>query len=69
VPTKASNVDVSSKLSGALPMFLLVLVGLGFHLADFGVPHPGADHDRAAELRLGSLRRAAVGPGRAPTRP
>jgi len=33
--TTASNIDVSSKLSGALPIFLLVVVGLAFILLTF----------------------------------
>src|SRR6202011_507791 len=33
--TKASNIDVSSKLSGALPIFLIVVVGLAFLLLTF----------------------------------
>jgi RND superfamily putative drug exporter len=33
--TTASNIDVSSKLSGALPIFLIVVVGLAFILLTF----------------------------------
>jgi RND superfamily putative drug exporter len=33
--TTASNIDVSSKLSGALPVFLIVVVGLAFILLTF----------------------------------
>jgi RND superfamily putative drug exporter len=33
--TTASNIDVSSKLSGALPIFLIVVVGLAFVLLTF----------------------------------
>ncbi|WP_329134414.1 MMPL family transporter [Streptomyces sp. NBC_01476] len=33
--TTASNIDVSSKLSGALPVFLIVVVGLAFVLLTF----------------------------------
>ncbi len=33
--TTASNIDVSAKLSGALPIFLIVVVGLAFVLLTF----------------------------------